>query len=584
MLGGTPSAYHQVSSPMSSGSTSYAGSDPKGSPASRNAVAIIIASFFGSVLFTLGAGAVLYSNTQRLTTAAERVQHTQEVLSSLQRASLLAERVLYRSRLYSFEKDDDNLSLARSAANNLVTSSVHIHTLISDNPSQTVNSQNLSSCASRLSEQMMQFSDHTAPPTTQVQECQKVIGLMSDQEQLLLIERTAHSKNRLLSSISTEFFLIPISILSLIVLFAMLLRDAIVLRRNTAAAQLVNDDLARTIGTLEQTARESELMTAARNELQLCVDVQQVYATAATSFSRLLPGTSGCLYMINNSRNHVEVVSSWGKPNHEDFNQAESCCALRSGQPRWRQPGISEIHCAHFEGTAPERYHCRPIVAYGNTIGLLYLECSSHEMLAKVNSHMDAVRQLIQIAALAIATLNLRVKLENQSIRDSLTGLFNRHFMQISLEREMSRARRRKQIMAVLMLDVDHFKRFNDTHGHAAGDAVLQSFSEVFRSNIRAEDIACRYGGEEFTIILPDTTVKGACDRAESILSAIANLKITTGRQTFDGFSVSIGIAFFPGDGETAEELLQHADAALYDAKHSRRNQVCLFERAFSAR
>jgi len=569
---------------MSSGSLSSAVSARKGLTAAGNAVGIIIAAFIGAVLFTLGAGAVLYSNTQRLTTAAERVQHTQDVLSSLQRASLLAERVLYRARLFAFSKDDDDLNLARSAANNLVTSSVHIRTLVSDNPDQKANSQTLSSCASRLSETMMQFSEHAAPPTTEVQECQKTISLMSDQEQLLLTQRTAHSKNRLLTSISTEFFLIPISILCLIILFALLLRDAIVLQRNTAAAQRVNDDLARSVSALEETALESELMTAARNELQLCVEVQQVHATAATSFSRLLPGTSGCLYMIDSSRNHVEAVSFWGQPLHDDFSQPESCCALRSGQPRWRQPGVSEIHCAHFSATAPQRYHCRPIVAYGNTIGLLYIECPSHELLTQVNDRMDAVRQLIQIAALAIATLNLRTRLENQSIRDSLTGLFNRHFMQISLEREMTRARRRKQIMAVLMLDADHFKSFNDTHGHAAGDAALKGFSEVFRSNIRAEDIACRYGGEEFTIILPDTTVKGACDRAESILTAIANLKIAFGQQTFGGFSVSIGMTFFPGDGASADELLQHADAALYDAKHNGRNQVCLYERAFSAK
>jgi len=567
---------------MPSGSSNSAVRSHKGLSASGNAVRIIVAAFIGAVLFTLGAGALLYSNTQRLTSAAERVQHTQDVLSSLQRASLLAERVLYRARLYSLEKDDDSLNLARSAANNLVTSSAHVHALVADNPNQTANSQSLSTCASHLSETMMQFSEHSEPPAKQVQDCQKAISLMSDHEQLLLTDRTASSKNRLLTSISTEFFLIPISILCLIVLFALLLRDAIVLQGNTAVAQRVNDDLARSVDALESAARESELMTAARNELQLCVEVQQVYTTATTSFSRLLPGTSGSLYMINNSRNHVEFVSSWGQPNHDDFNQPESCCALRSGQPRWRQPGVSEIHCGHFSASAPEHYHCRPIVAYGNTIGLLYLQCDSAAMVAQVNGHMDAVRQLIQITALAVATLNLRARLENQSIRDPLTELFNRHFMQISLEREMTRARRRKQIMAVLMLDADHFKRFNDTHGHAAGDAVLKSFADIFRANIRSEDIACRYGGEEFTIILPDTTVKGACDRADSILSAIADLRITAGHQIFDGFSISIGVAFFPGDGATADELLQHADSALYDAKHNGRNQVCLYERAFS--
>jgi len=233
---------------------------------------------------------------------------------------------------------------------------------------------------------------------------------------------------------------------------------------------------------------------------------------------------------------------------------------------------------------SPERYHCRPIVAHGNTIGILYVECESDEIVRQVNNHMDAMRQLIQITALAVATLNLRTKLENQSIRDSLTGLFNRHFMQISLEREMSRSHRRKQIMAVLMLDVDHFKPFNDTHGHAAGDAVLKAFAEVFKSNIRAEDIACRYGGEEFTIILPDSTVKGACDRAESIVSAVGTLKVHVGQHIFDGFGVSIGVAFYPGDGDTYEELLQRADAALYEAKRSGRNQVSLFEKAFSSK
>ncbi|MBW8869993.1 MAG: diguanylate cyclase, partial [Acidobacteriales bacterium] len=472
-------------------------------------VAIIIAAFIGAVLFTLGAGAVLYLNTQQLTAAAERVQHTQEVLSSLQRGSLLAERVLYRSRIYASSGDEDELNIARGAANNLVTSSAHIRPLIADNPNQAASSQNLSACAARLSELMKRFSQRSALPTTEVQDCQKAISLMSDQEQLLLNERTAHSKTRLLASISTEFVLIPISVLSLIVLFALLLRDAVVLQRNALAAQRVNDDLARSVLALEETARESELMIACRNELQLCVEVKQVYETSARGFSRLLPESSGCLYMIDNSRNHVESVSSWGTPSHDDFNQPEACCALRSGQPRWRQPGVSEIHCSHFSGQAPECYHCRPIVAYGNTIGLLYVECSSAESLTRVNQRMDAMRQLIQITALAIATLNLRAKLENQSIRDSLTGLFNRHFMQISLEREMTRARRRKQIMAVLMLDADHFKLFNDTHGHAAGDAVLKAFANVFQSNIRAEDIACRYGGEEFTIILPDTTVKG---------------------------------------------------------------------------
>lgn len=551
---------------------------------SGNAVAIIIAAGIGAVLFTSAAGSLLYKNTQTLTTAAQWVQHTQEVLSSLQRASLQAERIEYRSRLYTLNGDEDNLNRARGAANALVTSSSHLRSLVADNQNQTASVDSLASCASHVSDLLSSFTPHSPVPAVQVQQCQKTIGLMTDEEQLLLTERTEHSHDRLLTSVGTEFLLIPLSILCVIVLFSLLLRDALARQRAARDALRMNEDLVRSVNALEETARESALMTAARNELQLCVEVQQVYNTAASSFSRLLPETSGCLFIINSSRNHVEVVSSWGNPMRDDFGQPESCCALRSGQPRWRQPGGSEIHCSHFHGAAPERYHCRPIVAYGNTIGQLYIQCESDNIIEQVNGRMDAVRQLVQITALAIATLNLRSKLENQSIRDSLTGLFNRHFMQISLEREMIRAHRRKQIMSVLMLDVDHFKTFNDTHGHGAGDEVLKAFAQVFMNNIRAEDIACRYGGEEFTIILPDTSVKGACDRADSIVSTISDLKVRFGPQTFDGFGVSIGVAFYPGDGDTFEELLQHADSALYDAKHNGRNQVSLYERAFSTK
>jgi diguanylate cyclase (GGDEF)-like protein len=556
----------------------------KGRQGTGNAVAIIIAAGIGAVLFTLAAGLVLNNNTRTLTSAAQWVQHTQDVLSSLQRASLLAERVEYRSRLYTFNGDEDDLNRARTAANALVTSSSHIRSQVADNRNQTASVESLASCSARLSDSLSGFSQHSTVPTPLVQQCQKLIGQMTDQEQLLLTERTEQSHSRLLTSISTEISLIAISILCVIILFGLLLRDALGRQRAARRAQRMNEKLARSVSALEETARESDLMTAARNEFQLCVDVQQVYDTAAVSFSRLLPNTSGCLYMINNSRNHVDVVSFWGNGSHDDFGPPEACCTLRSGQPRWRQPGVSEIHCSHFAGTAPERYHCRPIVAYGNTIGLLYIQCESDEVIQQVNGRMDAVRQLVQIIALAIATLNLRAKLENQSIRDALTGLFNRHFMQISLDREMVRAHRRKQIMAVMMLDVDHFKKFNDMHGHAAGDEVLKAFAQIFQNNIRAEDIVCRYGGEEFTIILPDTTVKGACDRADSIVSGISDLKVRFGLKTFDGFGVSIGVAFYPGDGDTSDQLLQHADAALYEAKHNGRNQVSLFERAFSTK
>ena len=186
------------------------------------------------------------------------------------------------------------------------------------------------------------------------------------------------------------------------------------------------------------------------------------------------------------------------------------------------------------------------MAAHGNTLGVLFVQCADDAVVESIHQSMDGLRQLLQLTGMAVATLNLRTKLENQSIRDGLTGLFNRHFMEISLERELSRASRRKQILAVLMLDLDHFKRFNDTYGHAAGDTALRGIAEIFRNSVRNEDITCRYGGEEFTIILPDVTIAVACQRAESIRRAVASLRVPLELETLGDFSVSIGGSVLP--------------------------------------
>src|SRR5579862_1806894 len=546
-------------------------------------IAMLILAAIGSVSFTVAAGVFLYLNTQQLTSASGWVEHTQEVLTALQRAGLLVERTVYRTRLYLLSGDEDNLDRARNSANLLTTAAAHLKALVADNAEQTRSSDDLASCAADLAATLGKFTRQSPLPELQVQRCQKIIGLMTDREQLLLTERTQHSQTRVTTSINTEIILIVLSIVVLLVLFSLLLRDALFRRRMEKKTVRINRNLAQSVKALESQAQESELLTTARDELQLCVDMQQVYQSATNSLARLLPGTCGSLCIIDNSRNSVDVKASWGVTNVEEFSPPEACCGLRSGQARWRRPGQSEIHCTHFiDGAAPDRYLCHPIAAQGDTMGMLYVQCADEDAVALVNERMNGLRQFIQITGMAIAALNLQMRLENQSIRDALTGLFNRHFMQLSMDRELARAARRKQVMAVLMLDMDHFKKFNDTYGHAAGDAALKGLAEIFRSNIRAEDIACRYGGEEFAIILPDCGVDGAHDRAESILKGVANMTLPHGGEILSGFSISIGMAFFPGDGDTAELLLQRADVALYRAKKMGRNRLCLFETAFA--
>jgi diguanylate cyclase (GGDEF)-like protein len=552
----------------------------------HSAVVLLIGAAAGALVFMLAAGVFVYGNTRSLITSGEWVRHTQEVISSLQRVSLLVERIEYRSRLYTLTGNEEQLSRARASGNQLDTSLVHLKVLVADNEAQLATLQNLNACSRYLNETLSSFTAKSEISSDQTQLCQKAIGLMNDREQWLLQERSKGSQRKSFTSIGTEVAFVLLSLMFLVVLFGFLLRDTMHRQKAGKETLLTNERLAQTVNALEDRAQESGLLTSARDELQLCVAVQQVYVSAANSFSRLLIGTSGSLCIINNSRQLVEVVSAWpsearqqpGASVVEDFHPPDACCGLRSGQSRWRQPGVSEIHCTHFSGEAPERYLCMPIVAHGNTIGMLHVQCPSEEIEVAVHQHMDGLRQLVQLTGMAIATLNLRTRLENQSIRDSLTGLFNRHFMQISLEREVARASRRKQILAVLMLDLDHFKKFNDTFGHAAGDTVLRAVAEVFRNNVRAEDIACRYGGEEFTIMLPDVTPAIAAERAEAIRWAIQNLRVPLEREVYAEFTISMGLAFFPNDGDTGDLLLRRADAALYRAKRSGRNQIVAYE------
>ncbi len=543
-------------------------------PGLKSTGAMLLVVTCAIALFTIAADFVIYT-IQSLISETNWVQHTQQVLGSLQRASLLVERVEYRTQLYLLT-GDDQLNRARMSANSLRSLTAQIGTLVADNPAQTSNDQNLAVQVEQLNQALGSFNAQSHAPEKEVEACQKTISLMSNIEQTLLTQRTLKSQYKSFATIATEIAFVGLLLVTLTVLFGFLLHNAVPRGKTGKQLILANENLAQTVKALENCAQEAALLTAAIDEVQLCTDVRQVYDAAANGFWRLLPGTSGCLSMIGNSRQIVEVVSSWGITAMQDFSPPECCCGLRAGQPRWREPGKSEIHCEHFADDAPERYLCRPIIAHGNTLGVLYVQCESDVLMQLVKQRIESVHHLVQITGMAIATLSLRTKLEHQSIRDSLTGLFNRHFLEITLERELSHAARSKQILAVFMLDVDHFKQFNDTYGHSAGDAALREIANVFHANIRRQDMAYRYGGEEFAILLTDVTVKAARERAEQILQAVAILPSTGQTQKCSNLTISIGIAFYPNDGETAEQLLRRADEALYRSKRQGRNRYSI--------
>jgi diguanylate cyclase (GGDEF)-like protein/PAS domain S-box-containing protein len=167
----------------------------------------------------------------------------------------------------------------------------------------------------------------------------------------------------------------------------------------------------------------------------------------------------------------------------------------------------------------------------------------------------------------------LRERLYEQAIRDPLTGLFNRRFLTETLERELARARRAKLPLAVVLLDVDHFKQVNDTSGHRAGDQLLRALAGLLTEQTRREDLVCRYGGEEFVVLMPGASLEAALARAEAWRAAVEQLRLSYEGQAVQ-VTISAGVAAFPHDGADESALLRAADEALYRSKSSGRNRV----------
>jgi diguanylate cyclase (GGDEF)-like protein len=176
--------------------------------------------------------------------------------------------------------------------------------------------------------------------------------------------------------------------------------------------------------------------------------------------------------------------------------------------------------------------------------------------------------------ALALANLSLRETLRNESIRDPLTDLFNRRYLDEALPRELRRAGRDQHPLSIIVIDVDHFKQFNDNFGHEAGDKMLQALARHLNSRTRGHDIACRYGGDEFLLALPGASLEVACNRAERIREEAKTLVFQSDMHSVASIRVSLGVASYPDHGSTVAALIRAADLGLYHAKAQGRDQV----------
>ncbi|MBI2833872.1 MAG: PAS domain S-box protein [Acidobacteria bacterium] len=323
---------------------------------------------------------------------------------------------------------------------------------------------------------------------------------------------------------------------------------------------------------LEQRSREISLLSEMGDLLQACRSADEAHAVITRMARQLFPTESGSVSVIGTNVNLVECVALWGTPVGERLFPPDECWALRRGRVHVVQDAQLGLVCKHMPRATTSSYMCVPMMAQGEALGVLILTLPEGARLAEAKQRLAMT--VAEHSALALANLKLHDTLRAQSIRDPLTGLFNRRYMEESLEREMRRAARGRHPVGIIMLDLDHFKPFNDSFGHEAGDTLLREVGSVLQRSIRGEDIACRYGGEEFTLILPEASLADAAQRAEHIREAIRGLNVQHRRQQLEPVTVSLGVAIYPDHGPTGDSVLRAADSALYQAKARGRDRV----------
>lgn len=321
--------------------------------------------------------------------------------------------------------------------------------------------------------------------------------------------------------------------------------------------------------------REASRLAKLNGWLQSCKSLDELYQIVTSFMKLVLPGTQGQLFIYSNSRDILETTCGWNTADGQDPLTPDDCWALRKGRQYLYDPGDLCFVCDHVaDATNPEgeigKYLCVPIVAHGDTVGLLHLQFGTDN--PEVTDAVEFASQCGEHISMAIANVKLRDELQDQSTRDPLTGLYNRRYFLDAMRRELATATTRQSTFVLLSLDADRFKQFNDEHGHDAGDHVLEMLSQKLVEMDVSGAVACRIGGEEFSVILPNADRTRAGFAAEELRQSVADMRVKHMGADLPKVTISLGIAIYPTHGTQAKDLIKQADLALYAAKKAGRN------------
>ncbi len=393
-------------------------------------------------------------------------------------------------------------------------------------------------------------------------------------------------------SLAVEYISTPIRERSQAVGTVVTFNDITARKQAAEALRQANAKLVIWVNELEARNREISTLGEMTDLLQVCETPPDAYRVIAQAAQKLFSSEVGALIVINSSGNLLEAVAVWG-PAADLANLSFTpgdCWALRRAQLHLVEADQVGLICGHVQHFPAGGYLCVPLMALGEVLGVLHLQGSVSSTLPvaavepgpdewahslrPIAKQQQLATNLAEQVALALANVKLRETLRIQSIRDPLTGLYNRRYLEETLERELHRADRHDTSLGLILLDIDHFKTFNDTFGHAAGDSLLRNVGALLQSYTRHEDIACRYGGEEFVLILPGAALETTRQRAEQVSQGVRDLLVHHHGQALGRLTFSAGVAVSRVHGSTSEALLNAADLALYRAKHEGRDRV----------
>ncbi|MDP3182015.1 MAG: PAS domain S-box protein [Desulfobaccales bacterium] len=354
-------------------------------------------------------------------------------------------------------------------------------------------------------------------------------------------------------------------------------------RRDEEALARVNDHLRRMVAETEERHRTMSLLKDVDDVLQSCHTAEEAYAAISLSAAKLFPDDSGALYLLNSSQTYFEAVAAWGEsPPAEAVFAPDDCWSVRRNRLHLVTASHPELPCRHITDSWSGDYLCVPMMMQREAPGVLHvrlgpprtLGLTAEELKTQAESRLQLAVIVAEHLGLSLANLKLRETLRHQAIRDPLTGLFNRRYLEETLDRELHRVKRQGIHLGVVMIDLDHFKQYNDNFGHNAGDELLVALGNLILSLVRAEDIPCRFGGEEFLLIIAGASLEVTLGRTEQLRLGVKQLHEQHPGKFLHPVTISAGVAVFPGHGESADVLIRAADAALYQAKREGRDRV----------